>query len=419
MTLAQRGVPEQLGPYELGAKIGGGGMAAVYVGRRVTGDPANEVVAIKLIRDDLAREQQYVHMFLDEARILSRLSHPNIIVTRDFGVEDEARFIAMELLLGRSLMDVFDRVQERGERMPLDLAAFVAMRVARALAYAHGLTSESGAPLKVIHRDVNPTNIFITYEGRTKLIDFGLAKSASRLAKSGEGIVKGKVPYLSPEQIEEKPFDHRADLYALGATLWEMTTGRRLFKRESDVATIRAIRDHDVPDPRTFVEGLFPDALWTIIRRALERDPAARYATGAAMADDLERFLEKHARKGEMTEVLATWIEELFPGEREKQTAWLEEVSAMKRREAPKTMAPPAPLAGEARGDVEADTEVEAQAATATTTETQPPAETGTPAAPAAPAAPAERERHPIAAIVATAATFGFFVVLAWIFRRC
>jgi len=401
VTSAQSGVPERLGPYEVGAKIGGGGMASVYVGRRVAGEPDGEIVAIKLIRDDLAREEQYGHMFLDEARILSRLSHPNIIVTRDYGVEEGTRFIAMELLLGRSMMDVFDRVHDRGERMPLDLASFVAMRVAKALSYAHALESDAGAPLHVIHRDVNPTNIFLTYAGRIKLIDFGLAKSASRLAKSGEGIVKGKVPYLSPEQIAEKPFDHRADLYALGASLWEMTTGRRLFKRATDVETIRAIRSHDVPDPRTFVEGLFPDALWEIIQRALAPDPAKRYESADAMARDLEAFLAKHGRKGDMNDVLAAWLEELFPGERAKQEAWLAEVSAVKRRAVPaKTMAPPAPLAGEPPRDTPAPT---------SEPEPEPP--------PAPLAKP--RERHPFAAILAAAATVGFLVGLAWIFGRC
>ena len=396
MTAAQRAAPERLGPYEVGAKIGGGGMATIYVGRRASG--GDEVVAIKLMRDDLAHDSQYVDMFLDEARVLSRLSHPNIIVTRDFGVEDDARFIAMELLLGRSLLDAFERAHEKKTRMPFDLAAWVAKLVAEALAYAHDLKSESGAPLRIIHRDVNPTNVFITYDGGVKLIDFGLAKSASRLAKSGEGIVKGKVPYLSPEQIEEKPFDKRADLYALGASLWEMTTGRRLFKRDSDVATIRAIREHVVPDAREIVDG-YPEALWKIVRRALEQSADARYESGAAMAGDLDEFLAEGGKKGELRTALAAWIEELFPGEREKQEAWLEEVTAAKPAP-PKTMAPPAPLAGEAPRAVESSP---------TPKEEPPPP----------PPPLATKERHPIAALLALAGTFGFFVLLAIIFGRC
>src|SRR5678815_1027425 len=129
-------------------------------------------------------------MFLDEAKILSRLAHPDIIVTRDYGIEGETRFIAMELLLGRSLLDAFERANEKGTRMPLDLAAFVGKRVAEALDYAHALEGEKGGKLNVIHRDVNPTNVFVTYAGQVKLIDFGLAKSPARLARSGEGIIK-------------------------------------------------------------------------------------------------------------------------------------------------------------------------------------------------------------------------------------
>ena len=389
--------PTRLGPYEVGAKIGGGGMASVYVGRRIEGEPKDEIVALKLIRDELAKDREYVAMFLDEAKILSRLNHPDIIDTRDYGIEGETRFIAMELLLGRSLLDAFDRANQQKTRMPLDLAAFVGKRVAEALDYAHALESEKGAKLNVIHRDVNPTNVFVTYAGQVKLIDFGLAKSSARLAKSGEGIIKGKVPYLSPEQIEEKPFDHRADIYALGATIWEMTTGRRLFKRATDVETIRAIREHDVPDPREIVEGLYPDALWKIVERALERDPAKRYATAGELARDLDKFVQKHGRKGELDEALAKWIEELFPGERAKQEAWLAEVSTVRAAESSskKTMAPPAPIA-----EVPKAPEPEKKSDEIV--------------------APAPKpERHPFAAIAAAAATLGFLWLLTLIFGRC
>jgi serine/threonine-protein kinase len=387
-------VPQRLGPYEVGAKIGGGGMASVYVGRRIEGTPKDEIVALKLIRDELAKDREYVAMFLDEAKILSRLAHPDIIVTRDYGIEGETRFIAMELLLGRSLLDAFERAKEGGTRMPLDLAAFVAKRVAEALDYAHALENEKGTKLHVIHRDVNPTNVFVTYAGQVKLIDFGLAKSSARLARSGEGIIKGKVPYLSPEQIEEKPFDHRADIYALGATIWEMTTGRRLFKRATDVETIRAIRDHDVPDAREIVEGLYPDALWKIVERALDRDPDKRYPSGGELARDLDGFLQKHGRKGELDAALAKWLEELFPGERAKQEAWLAEVSSVRAEQATKkTMPPPAPVAEVPSKEVEKKEE------TVTL--------------------PSKQERHPLAALAALGGTAAFFLILVIIFKRC
>lgn len=334
----------RLGPYELGPKIGGGGMATVFLGRRVEGAPDGEMVAIKLMKDELAHDKSFVHMFLDEAKILSRLSHPTIIETRDFGVTEHERFIAMELLLGRSLMDAWDVCAAKETRVPLDIAGHIALSIADALTHAHDLTDDDGKPLNIIHRDVNPTNVFLTYDGHVKLIDFGLVKAEGRVTKSAEGVVKGKVPYLSPEQVAEKPIDRRTDIYALGATLWEMTTGKRLFKRDTDLATIQAIRAQEIPDPRTIVDGLYPDALFAIVDRALKRDPADRYPTAEEMTVDLRAFLKKHGRKTPMEEVLSSWLEELFPGERAKQNAWLAKVSGMRTK--PRfTMRPPVPLA--------------------------------------------------------------------------
>ena len=335
---------QRLGPYEMGPKIGGGGMATVYLGRRVEGAPDGEIVAIKVIKDEHADDKAFVHMFLDEAQILSKLSHPKIIETRHFGITEQARFIAMELLLGRSLMDAWDVCASKEARVPLDLAAHIALSIAEALTHAHDLKGEDGKPLNIVHRDVNPTNVFLTYDGQVKLIDFGLVKAEGRVTKSAEGVVKGKVPYLSPEQVAEAPIDRRTDIYALGATLWEMTTGRRLFKRATDLETIRAIRAQDIPDPRTLSEGLYPDALHAIVMRALAREPADRYPDAEAMAVDLRAFLQKHGRKQPMAEVLVNWLEELFPGERARQNAWLAKVSGMRAK--PRfTMRPPVPVA--------------------------------------------------------------------------
>ncbi|HEX7600048.1 MAG TPA: protein kinase [Polyangiaceae bacterium] len=342
-TQTRANVPTRLGPYEVGPKVGGGGMATVFIGRKVDGT-GDEVVALKLIKDELLDKPGYVEMFLDEAKILLRLSHPHIIETREAGIAEHARFIAMELLLGRTLMDAWEICAERESRVPLDLAAYIASCVADALQHAHTLIDAEGKPLRIIHRDVNPTNVFLTYDGRVKLIDFGLAKAEGRISQSAEGVVKGKVPYLSPEQIAEAPIDHRTDIYALGATLWEMTTGRRLFKRDNDLETIKAIRAQEIPDPRTIVDGIYPDALFRIVDKALKRDPNDRYASAAEMAVDLDAFALKHGRKTPMSDVLSGWLEELFPGERSKQEVWLDKVSHIKTNTR-MTMRPPAPLA--------------------------------------------------------------------------
>jgi eukaryotic-like serine/threonine-protein kinase len=331
--------PKLLGKYEVGAKIGGGGMATVYIGRATLEDGSEERVALKVIRDELAHDEQFKSMFIDEAKILARLSHPNVIRTLEYGVTGHHRFIAMELLSGRTYSDVWDLLVVKGDKMPIPLAAWLCARVAEGLHSAHELVDETGTPLGVIHRDVNPSNIFLTHGGDVKLIDFGLAKARVRLSKSADGIVKGKIPYLAPEQAHGRPIDRRIDVYALGATLWESVTMKRLFKRDTDVDTLRAIREAKVPDARTLIEG-FPEELWTIIAKSLSENPDDRYAT----IDDLRIALDTYVagRAPQMNEELASLLTRLFPGQEARQAKW--EKAATSVRAPMYTMPPPAPV---------------------------------------------------------------------------
>jgi serine/threonine protein kinase len=299
-----------------------GGMATVYLGRRVDPDGRVRPAAIKVMKDELGRNEQYVHMFRDEAAIQLRMSHPNIVEAFEADVSDGRGWIAMELLLGRSLADVCDASEGRGAFVPHALAAWIGARVADALHYAHELRDADGARLSVIHRDANPSNIFLTYDGRVKLIDFGLAKAARRRAKTQEGIIKGKVPYLSPEQLQLGAADHRTDVYALGSSLWEMTTGRRLWKRDSDIETIRAIQAGVVPDPTQLVPG-YPEELWAIVWESLMPQRAHRTRDAATMAADLDRFVTRSADPLAMAQHASLLLETLFPGERERREAWL------------------------------------------------------------------------------------------------
>lgn len=334
-----------LGPYALGPKIGGGGMAAVYLGKYLPppgeeAPPEQEVVALKVIKGEFVTNPEYEKMFLDEAELLTRLSHPNVIRTVGYGAQAGAWFIAMELLMGRSLLDLWEAAAEAKRAIPLELAAYVAREVARGLEHAHGLVDEDdGRNLGLVHRDVNPSNVFVGYDGSVKLIDFGLAKARKRQTQSTRGLIKGKIPYLSPEQIKEDSLDGRSDVYALGTTLWETCTMKRLFKRDTDVATVRAIQKGEVPDPHGLVEK-FPDALWTVIEKSLRQNRDERYASAAAMADDLDAFLGK-TKPAELQAKLARFVEELFPGEAQKQEAWLAEATGIER----KTLAPIVPIA--------------------------------------------------------------------------
>ena len=341
MTVPRR--PTRLGPYDVVVKIAGGGMAMIYLGRARDAKGQERVAALKVIRHELGHDEAMQAMFHDEAKILARLSHPNIAAHWEHGIDDEQHFIAMELLVGRTLRDVWDACKARKVSLRLEHAAWIAARVADALDHAHALKDEEGEPLNVVHRDVNPTNIFLTFEGEVKLFDFGLAKATGRRAKSSAGIVKGKLPYLSPEAIEQQPLDGRSDIYTLGTTLWELTTMRRLFKRDDDVETLMATRAGLVPDPRARLPE-YPEALWKIIRRALARSPDERYQTAGELARALDAFVEEQETGDEMVSLTSEILDALFPGEREKRAMWLRHTSSSRPQRT--TLPPPVPVAG-------------------------------------------------------------------------
>jgi serine/threonine protein kinase len=332
--------PKRLGRYDVVAKIGGGGMATIYLGRTADGPSEARIAAIKVLRPEFAHHEQSVAMFLDESRLLSLLSHTNITRTFEYGAGDGHHFIAMELLLGRTLADAWDACVARKLSLRLDLSAWIAARVAEGLHHAHALKDEKGATLNVIHRDVNPTNIFLAYDGQVKLFDFGLAKSLGRRAESSHGIVKGKLPYLSPEQVMQFQIDHRADIFMLGTTLWEMTTMRRLFKRDDDVETVKAVRGATIPDARKLVVG-YPLELWRIVNKALERNRDHRYATAGELASDLDAFV-RATTPDNVSALIGPILDSLFPGDRARQLGWLKSTSTLSL--AGPTIPPPAPL---------------------------------------------------------------------------
>jgi serine/threonine-protein kinase len=320
--------PTKLGRYELRAKIADGGMAAVYVARRDDG----EMIAVKMIREEFARNKEFLTMLLDEARIALLLRHPNIVTYHELGDQsppDGSAFIAMELLYGQSLWNVWEACRARGVRLRYDMIAWIGARVADALHYAHELT-EGDRPLGIVHRDVNATNIFVTYEGQIKVIDFGLAKASNRASKTAAGIIKGKVAYMSPEQAVGAPVDRRTDIFALGTTLWELACDRRLFKHGDEVETLKRVHVAEVPDPTLLVGG-FPPALWGILKRALARDREERHPTASELARELDAFAGTAVR----AEVVAEVMRELFAEDRARQAAWVKEASGPEARGLP------------------------------------------------------------------------------------
>ncbi|WP_394848880.1 serine/threonine protein kinase [Pendulispora brunnea] len=310
-----------LGRYEVRAKIAEGGMATIYLGKLVGEAGFERPVALKVIKDEFCLNREFVNMFLDEAKIVSRLSHSNIVQLIELGKEGHRLFIAMELLMGQSLWSVWDACRERNIRLRYDVVSWIGARVAEGLHHAHELRDAKGEFVNLVHRDVNASNIFITYDGQVKVVDFGLAKAAGRISRTAAGIVKGKLAYMSPEQTVGRSLDRRTDVFALGATLWELTVDRRLFKGKDDVSTLTAVNEARVPDPTKLVAE-YPPELWKVLRTALERDKEKRFPTALEMGKALDECSYLEGRRV-TAETIAEVMEALFENERRRMAAWV------------------------------------------------------------------------------------------------
>ena len=311
----------KLGRYTLVERLGRGGMAEVWRAQSSGPGGFKRTVVVKRILPHLAEEPQFVNMFLAEARLSARLEHPNIVAVHELGQVGDEYFIAMEYVRGRDLVTVLRAHHPNGPPPP-GMAAWVLGQIARGLAYAHSLAGDDGAPLRIIHRDVSPSNVMISFDGEVKLLDFGLAKA---LAESGDeqtrsGTLRGKFGYMSPEQILGLPVDHRVDVFAAGVVLWEALTARRLFKGETDVQSLALVRAAKV-DPPSTVNPTVPPRLDWIALHALARDRDQRYQSCEEMARDLD------AMAGELgwgQRRLADMMKELFAGRElsDAEAAW-------------------------------------------------------------------------------------------------
>ncbi|KFA93594.1 serine/threonine protein kinase [Archangium violaceum] len=311
--------PIPFGKYLLLDRINIGGMAEVWRGKMFGAGGFERLVAIKRILPNIAEDDEFISMFIDEAKISVQLNHANIAQIYELGQITNSYFIAMEYIPGRDMRAIFDRCRKKGEPAPVPLVAYMVSKMCEGLDYAHRKKNNQGQDLNIVHRDISPQNILISFEGEVKVIDFGIAKAAGKATKTQAGILKGKFGYMSPEQIRGMPLDRRSDVFAIGVCLYEMLTGERLFVGDSDFSVLEKVRKAEVAPPSTYNRRI-PEALEKIVLKALARDVDERYQYANELGDDLQRFLltsdSIFGRKDLMQYMKSTFAEDV---EREKQ----------------------------------------------------------------------------------------------------
>jgi serine/threonine-protein kinase len=316
--------PQTLGRYKLLALLATGGMAEIYLARQTGIQGFERLVVVKKILPQLAKEQRFLDMFFDEARIAAQLNHPNIVQIYDLGKEDETYFIAMEYLEGESLGYLIREANRAGHDLPPALAAGMIAQVCDGLDFAHNLHDDSGRPLSIIHRDISPQNIIVLFSGGVKLVDFGIAKAASQVHQTRVGTLKGKLAYLAPEQIQGKPVDARSDIFSLGVVFWELLTCRRLFKADNEASILQTIVFGEVAPPRRFNPAVSPE-LEAIVLQALEKDPDRRPPTAGRMAAAIREHLLKAGAAAGVQEV-AAFVDLVFSDRARTKRRLLEEI---------------------------------------------------------------------------------------------
>ena len=282
--------PLPFGNYYLLERIAVGGMAEVYLAKCFGAAGFETLVALKRILPNIAEQDEFIEMFIDEAKITGQLTHPNIAKTFDLGHVNESYFIAMEYIAGHDLRELWEQNRSTGG-LPIPQACHIVQRICDALDYAHKRQDGFGNPLNIVHRDVSPQNVLISYDGDVKVIDFGIAKAENRLSHTANGILKGKFAYMSPEQARGQAADQRSDIFAIGLIFYELLTGERAFQALTDYELLEKVRQADVVSPREHVPGL-PRQLEHIVMNALTVDPDNRYPTAADFADAIENFID-------------------------------------------------------------------------------------------------------------------------------
>jgi len=303
---------KQFGPYRLVQQLAVGGMAEIHLAKTHGIAGFEKYVALKMIHPNYSQDQQFIQMLIDEAKITVQLQHVNIAQTFDLGRVGETYYITMEYVDGADLYKLLRKSAELDREIPIAVGCYIAKEVTSGLDYAHRKRDHAGRPLAIVHRDVSPQNVLISYAGEVKLVDFGIAKATSRARQTAVGVIKGKYYYMSPEQAWGEALDHRTDIFSSGILLYETLTGQMLYLEEDLHKLLEMVRRADIPPPSTIRKDI-PAGLDRIVMRALAKRPDDRYQNAGDMANDLERFLHGHAPVFTAARV-AGWLAEVLGG---------------------------------------------------------------------------------------------------------
>lgn len=315
-------LPRPFGPYTLLRRLAVGGMAEVYVAKAEGIGGFEKLVAIKVIHPRFSEDQTFIQMLVDEAKLSVLLTHVNVAQTFDLGCIDDNYFIVMEFVEGADASQVVRRVSDQNVRIPVDLCAYIVSELCHGLDYAHRKKAPSGEPLNIVHRDVSPQNVLVSFSGEVKVADFGIAKAAQRTGQTEAGVIKGKYFYMSPEQAWADPLDGRSDIFSAGIVLHELLTGEMVYEADNLPKLLERVRKADVHPPSKFRQDVPPE-LDEIVMKALHEHPSERWENGQAMAQALTQFLYRYMPTFTAAR-LATLMAELFPKEMEAATGGVE-----------------------------------------------------------------------------------------------
>jgi eukaryotic-like serine/threonine-protein kinase len=318
---------QKLDRFELIAELAMGGMGAVYLARLGGAGGFQRLYAIKLLHEHLAKNEDFVSMFLDEARLAARIHHPNVVPIVEIGTTDAGYYLVMEYIEGDTAWHLFNRAAKQNKPVSVRIALRIALDALMGLQAAHDLCDDEGRPLELVHRDVSPHNLMVGLDGVTRITDFGIARAATRLAVTQSGQLKGKLAYMAPEQARSETVDRRADVFAMGICLWEMLAQKRLFKAEFEAETLNRLLYEPIP-PIRGIRPEIPAEIEAVCIKALTRDPDRRYATASDFADALEQAAQPHDLLGTRREVSAAIDDVLGPELAERRAAirnWLVE----------------------------------------------------------------------------------------------